>query len=321
MTRAVLTIAVGKPVYLAYASNLARSFRHWHPDGDIEFHLVTDQPGELDADLGFVKLHRAEPGSVGRSFTSKLHMGRFLYCDETLFIDADCLCVGHLGEVFHKFSGHSLSVVGAQVSDGDLFGDIASRCRKAGVAWTVRFCGSLYFLRRGALCSEILEFARQLEPQYEELGITKLRGVANEEPLLGLAMGKFAQKPIPEDGTIKADLMFYSARPRVDTLRGTATITNLPDLPVPSPEWNMPGRASPKLVHFNAGWTDDAVYTSETLRLRLIARDHWPAWLATGYVVLLIVLPNAIWLKIKATFRPMYRALFGYRGIQKSERL
>jgi hypothetical protein len=320
-SRAVITIAVGKPIYLEYAKNLARSFRLWHPAEDVEFHLVTDLQGGLDADLAFVRLHLAERGSVGESFTSKLYMDRFLVCEESIFIDADCLCVGHLGVVFDRFAGRGFSVVGRKVSEGELFGDIAFRCRKAGVSWTVRFCGSLYFLRKGQRCSEILAYARELEPKYEELGIVKLRGTANEEPLLGLAMARFGEEPIPEDGTIKADLMFYSGRPRVDTLRGVAEVSSLPGLPQHNPEWNMPALAFPKLVHFNAGWTEESTYISEVLRLRLIARYKWPAWLATAYVVLFVELPNALWSRLKSILRPVYRGVFGYRSVKKSARL
>ena len=41
-TRAVLTIATGKWVYLNMAIALARSFLWWHRDSSIEFYIATD---------------------------------------------------------------------------------------------------------------------------------------------------------------------------------------------------------------------------------------------------------------------------------------
>lgn len=321
ISRAVITIAVGKPVYLEYASNLARSFRHWHPQGDIEFHLVTDQQGEFDADLAFVRLHRTEPGSIGRSFTSKLHMDRFLVCDETLFIDADCLCVGHLGPVFEKFAGRTFSLVGRKMTSGEHFGDIEERCRKVGVPWTVKFVGSVYFLRRGDRCTEILAFARGLEARYEELGLTRLRGSYNEEPLLGLAMGNFGEEPVAEDGTVKADLMFYGARPKVDVYRGLADLRNRPGSPKPYPEWQMPDAVMPRIVHFNANWAESPPYTSEATRMRLVAALHLPRWLATAYTTAVMSWPHLLWSVAKDAFRPVYRRFFGYRKVKTSDRI
>ncbi len=319
--RAVLTIAVGKPVYLYYASNLARSFHYWHPDDDIEFHLVTDSNHALDPDLNFVHVHGIDAGHIGQSFTSKLHIDQFLDCDETLFIDADCLCAGHLGFVFEKFEKNSFSLIGEKVSEGELFGDIAFRCRKIGVPWTVRFCGSVYFFRKGKKCSDILAYARELEMQYEELGLVKLRGVPNEEPLLGLAMAKFGEEPIADDGTIKTDLMFYNGSLKLDVFGGVAEVSKgIIDSKLDE-EWNIPVRAQPKLVHFNASWTQLPPYTSQSTCMRLVGVNHWPKLLAIIYVKLLIEYPHTTWSGLKNILRKPYHFLFGYRKVQRSDRL
>lgn len=320
-TRAVLTIAVGKPVYLRYATNLARSFARWHPRRDIAFHLVTDASGPLERDLDFVRVHRVPAGAIGASFTSKLHMDRFAEADETLFVDADCLCVGHLGPAFDRFAGRHFSLVGACVSEGELFGDIAMRCRAIGVPWTIRFCGSLYYMRRGARCAEILAYARSLEPRYAELGLVPLRGTANEEPLIGLAMARYGEEPVPEDGSLKADVMFYGERPVVRVragealLRGHAAVAHL------FPGWRMPEVARPLLVHFNGGWTEDLPYLSESMRLRLTGLHGWPDWLADAAVFARLEAPLGGWQRLKDAARPLYRMLFGHRRVSGSERM
>lgn len=200
--RAVLTLAVGKEIYVQMAANLARSFRWWHRDSDIRFFLATDRKDLVPPDLRDIGIVELQPGELGGGFSPKLHLDRLAPADETLFLDADCLCVANLEPVFDKFSGHEVSVVGREEVDGELFGDIAARCRAVGAPWAPRFCGGLYYVKKGTVSEEIFRQARQLEGRYDELGINRLRGVPNEEPLIGLGMALAGQRPLPEDGSI-----------------------------------------------------------------------------------------------------------------------
>ena len=110
MNRAVLTIATGKPVYLELATTLARSFHVWNRDNDIEFVLVTDMPEEVPADLDWVKVVELEPGQYGYGFSPKLYLNEIATAAQTLFVDADCLCVGSLKPIFDRFAGRPVSV-------------------------------------------------------------------------------------------------------------------------------------------------------------------------------------------------------------------
>ena len=66
--RAVFTIATGRPVYLAMAAALARSFRLRHRGSDIRFFLATDKDrAELPADLADLDLIRLDPGGFSGS--------------------------------------------------------------------------------------------------------------------------------------------------------------------------------------------------------------------------------------------------------------
>ena len=93
---AAFTIAVGKPIYLEMACALARSFRLWHR-GDIVFFLATDAGAcALPKDLRDLPLIPLAPGQYGRGFTPKLFLDKIAPADHSMFIDADCLCVGEL---------------------------------------------------------------------------------------------------------------------------------------------------------------------------------------------------------------------------------
>jgi len=321
-TRAVLTIAVGKPIYLAMALNLARSFFWWNGKSGIRFFLATDQAPKLPQDLaGAIELIHLEAGAFGTGFSPKLYLDKMAPADETLFIDADCLCVAPLGPVFDTFIGCEVSVVGREESEGELFGDIAARCRAVGVKAVPRFCGGLYFLRKGLVTQRVFDSARQFAERYDELGLKRLRGVSNEEPLIGLAMALHDQHPIPEDGTIKAEPMFFSGRADVDVLKGRAKLTNLPAQPSPAPEWKMPTSARPRVVHFNSSFAEKPPYTTEVLRLQKIAEQRWPIFLASTYASIVRTLPFAVAEFVKTKLRPLYRRFFGVRKVRPSKRI
>ena len=319
--RAVLTLALGKPVYIKMAYNLARSFLWWHHDSDIEFFLATDSREALPPDLVKIHVIPLEKGQYGTGFSPKLHLDRIAPADETLFLDADCLCVADLAPVFEKFCGREVSVAGRTEIDGELFGDIAARCRAVGAPWTVRFCGGLYYLKKGEVCTEVFRIARQLETRYDALGITRLRGVPNEEPLIGLGMALCGQEPVPEDGLIKAEPMFFSARSEIDVFMGRARLFNVPTKAKPYPEWQIPAEARPAVVHFNGAFAEEPPYTTGVLRLKQVMKNVWPLPLATLYAALCRALPFWIMWQVKEKLRPAYHSLFGPRAVKRTGRV
>ena len=318
--RAVLTIATGKPIYLRMACHLARSFLVWHRESHIKFFIATDQPFTPPADLAGISVLRFKPGELGEGFSAKLHLDRLAPASETLFIDADCLCSANLDMVFERFKDREVSVVGREESQGELFGDIAARCRAVGVAWVPRFCGGLYYLRRGKASEAIFQKARELEGQYDQLGLGRLRGLPNEEPLVGLAMALAGQRPVPDDATIKAEPMFFSGRTELDVFAGTARLFNVPGRPRPYPEWKIPDEAHPAIVHFNCAFAEQPPYTTEALRLEKVLKDRWPLPFATAYAGLKCTLPFKVQERVKSRLRPCYRALFGTRPVRRSAR-
>ncbi len=319
MSRAVLTLAVGKAVYLDMAINLARSFRLWHAGDNIEFHIVTDRADQLPADIRFAHVRTIKPGEFGTGFSPKLHLDEFAPAEETLFVDGDCLCVRNLNFAFDAFRNHDVGVIGECRSSGEHFGDIAIRCRRFKLPWVPVFVGGIYFLRRGKTTRRVFSTARSCFAAYDEDGFVRLRGVPNEEPLIGVGLASFGQKPLRDDGTIKADAMFYYNRTRMNVLKGTALLTG--GGRCPSVFWTLetPQSANPALVHFNASYAEQPPYTSETATLRKVALK-WPCFAARLYAYLVTTLPFFLTSAAKALLRPIYRVLFGFRSVRTSSR-
>ena len=319
--RAVLTLALGKPLYIEMAYNLARSFLWWHQDSDIRFILATDSKDPMPEELRKIDVIRLETGQYGQGFSPKLQLDRITPAEETLFLDADCLCTANLEPVFDKFRGCEVSVVGRKEVDGTLFGDIAARCRAVGAPWAPRFCGGLYYLKKGETCDAVFRAARTLEARYDELGIARLRGMPNEEPLIGLGMALNDQAPIPEDGTIKAEPLFFSGPVEIDVFAGRARLSDSPSISKPYMEWQIPAEARPAVVHFNDDFANHPPYTTEALRLKKVLHHRWPIPLATAYAFISCTLPFWIGEQLKNTLRPAYHALFGPRTVKRSNRV
>lgn len=320
--RAVLTLATGKPYYTWLAVNLARSFLICNEGGGIRFVLATNHPERVPRDVAeAVEIRVLPDGELPGGFSAKLHLDELAPAKRTLFIDADCLVAGPLGPVFERFAGRAVSVVGRMISEGENFGDVAFRCRAVGVGAVPLLCGGLYYLEPGPACRAVYQTARDLKGRYAELGMTPLRNVENEEPLMGLAMAIHGQAPVPEDGTIKADAMFFSRLPEVDVFGGRAMVRNHPRRPKLYPFWQVPEVARPVVVHFNASFAQHPPYTSEAARMAMVRAKGWPLMMATAVGWAGIVLPFRAKEGIKAIFRPAYHWIFGPRKVKASPRV
>ena len=316
--RAVLTLALGQPVYIQMAANLARSFRYWHRRSDIRFAVATDQPEHLPPDVREgVETVPVDAGQYGTGFSPKLHMDKLAPAEETLFIDADCLVAGSLEPVFERFDGHEVSVIGQMMSSGEWWGDIATRRRKLDVAEVPVFVGGVYYLRKSTASRRVYETARELEARYEELGMVKLRGVPNEEPLVSLGMALHGQRPVPDDGSIKADAMCFPSGIEFDVFEGHSVFRNNTDR-----EFSMLSlqEARPVIGHFNDRFAERDPYTHEATRLRKVLADGWPLTAAGAYAKARHTLPQHTVRTTKEVLRPLYHRIFGTREVTQSAR-
>lgn len=320
LQRAVLTLATGKPLYVQMAVNLARSFKLWHKDSAIKFTLATDQKHVIPPDLSDIDIIELQPGQYGKGFSTKLHLDKLAPAQQTLFIDADCLCVASLESVFECFAGHAVSVVGKTISHGDFFGNVAEVCRRFKIKELPVFVGGLYYLEKGAVSSSIYAKARELEPQYDEIGLVRLRNLPNEEPLMAIAMAMHSQMPIPDDGSIKAEPMHFPSGVEIDVFQGSAALWNQPDDLRYLSTWHLT-EAHPLIVHFHSTDTERNPYTREVIRLQKVMAERWSIRAASAYAFATCSVPQTSISFLKDTFRPMYRRLFGFRHVSPSKRV
>ncbi|MEO7174228.1 MAG: hypothetical protein ABI002_00455, partial [Saprospiraceae bacterium] len=270
LKRAVITIATGKRVYFDMAIALARSYLLWNKNTDIQFFIVTDRLDELPQDLAKISIMRFKPGELGVGFSMKLKLDQIAPAEQTLFIDADCLCFGSLESVFDRFSGHAVSVIGGSISSGQWFGDIAKICTLFSVSEIPKFNGGVYYLEPGAKATSVYEKARELEHKYDELGLVRLRGSANDELLMSIAMAVEGCSGIEDDGTIHGDVGSCPKLVSLDVLSGQACLYN-PEPPDPLyRDWYPARKIRPLVVHCLGDFTVKWPYRAEEKLLQLV---------------------------------------------------
>lgn len=321
MKRAAFTIATGRPIYLQMAFALARSFRRWNANSDIEFFIVTDAPITVfPGDLKDTKLIGIRDGQYGSGFVPKLHLDKMAPAECSLFIDADCLCVRSLEETFSAFRGHAVSAVGREISTGEWCGDIRIRCQRFGLTAVPRFNGGIYYLEPGERCSRIFQTAREILPSYDDYGFTRLRQSPNEEPLISLAMAIHGEKPIEDTGRIMNCLLDAPAGIELDVLQGRAVL-HCPRNHPQRTGWHDLTEMRPAVVHLNAIDVRDYPYSAEVLKLQLIYQRKLPAVLARLWTAIYCTAPSVSLLAAKKILRPLYRLTFGVRKIRANGRL
>ncbi len=313
-SRAVITLAMGRPVYLELACNLARSFLHWNRDNGITFHIFSDLDFIPPPDLHDVKIQQVGEKKLGTGFSTKLWLDALAPAEQTLFVDSDCICFGSLAPVFDRFKGKSVCVIGEARKEGEFFGDIAKMRQDLNLPWVPVFVGAIYYLEKGSVSKSVFEFARSLEKQYDALKLVRLRGSPNDEPLIGLAMARHELSPLPDTGEIKADAMHYQTFSKIDVLSGQVSVTN------PVPGKPVPPSANPAIFHFNCHFTESRQYRRECSRLEKVTRHRWPRWLATAFAFFRHDVPLVFWEKARQALRPLFHAIFGPRRIATQAR-
>ena len=185
-TKGVLTIASGQPKYARQAIDLARSIR-LH-DLDLPLAVATDLDAALFA--GMYDFVIPWDFTQWQGLLSKLEAYDATPFDTTLFLDADCLAVRSLHEVFDLFGAQQFGVYGTQRTDAIWFRGIEDRIGTfAGTDMFPVFNGGLYFFRKSELAADIFRRAKALKSEYDVLGLRRhLHQSYNEEPLVSLAM-------------------------------------------------------------------------------------------------------------------------------------
>jgi hypothetical protein len=319
--RSVLTMATGKKLYVDMAVNLARSFRLWHHDNEITFHLATDMQYYIPKDVKkYIEIIPLEPDELGKGFSPKLHLDKLARPGQTLFIDSDCLIYGNLNPVFKAFEGHHVSVVGTYIANGEWFGDVPSICKKFNVAHLPKFNGGIYYLEQGAESKQVYETARKLEAGYDDIGFIRLRGRPNDEVLMALAMELHHETPIRDDGSILAEFVNFQSGIRSNLISGNIEIYNDPTHPNYQKNWHLT-EASPLVVHFLGHHNQLMPYIKEIRQLKYLMHDGYPVRMARLLTFAGVTLPFKIMKNLKTILRPVYKTIIGTRKVKKSERI
>lgn len=321
LKRHIITIATGKKIYLEMATNLARSFFYWHKESDISFQLVTDLQQFIPAEIkDKIEVISIKPDEYGEGFLPKISLDHFVSEGQTLFIDSDCLIFGNLDSVFKKFKGHSVSVIGKYISDGEWFGDVAGICKKFNVPHYPKFNGGIYYLEKGILASKVYEKARELEKDYEKIGFVKFRKQSADEVLMALAMQLYDQSPIPDDGTILSDPQCCQGKYAVDIISGATQLNNPPYPNKLHQSWYPFTTVSPLIVHFLGHHSEHFPYKTEVFRIKKAFNNQIGLFTDLSGEILVHV-PMLILKFLKDTLRPLYRLTIGTRSVKQSKRI
>lgn len=321
MSKSVLTLAVGKQLYIDMAVALARSFYIWNKDAGIDFYIATDNKNLIAADvLKWVKVIKLQPGELGEGFSTKLHLDKIAPSDKTLFIDSDCLIVKPLTELFDKLDGKAVAVVGTFISEGEWFGDVKTVCLRVGVTKIPKFNGGLYYVEKGETATKVYQKARELEPQYDEIGLVRLRNKPNDELLMALAMAYYKQEPISEDGKILGELVNFQSGIEINVLKGNCTLKNNPKHPNYEPSWPLQ-IGHPIVVHFLGDHTNKYPYLREKRLLKELFENKKTVFASKVIAFFCVTIPFQFKAVVKNIFRPIYHSIFGYRKIATSERV
>jgi hypothetical protein len=317
--RGIITLATTKAVYFEMAVNLARSFVRWNDLSRLSFTIVTDLPKQLPPDLSGVNLIHLAPGSLGAGFAPKLHLDRIAPAEHTLFVDADCLCMGALEPIFQRFRGRAVSVVGGTISRGEWFGDVGAICARFSVPALPKFNGGIYYVEPGPKAKAVYDRARALEKIYDELGLVRLRGRPNDELLIAIAMAVEGCEGIPDDGTIVGDLFSCPEAIQIDVLSGRCRLRNPPTPDPRHRDWFALAEVEPRIVHFLGHHVQGWRYRNEALKLLMVSRLKQPPPLARLFGSI-----YAAWFGLieqtKDQLRPTFRRLFGTRKIRAGVR-
>ena len=321
-SRAVITLATTKMIYVDMALVLARSFVFWNRDSGIPFHLFTDVEFELPRELqGHVEVSRMPAGALGTGFSPKLHLDKLAPADQTMFIDADCMVMGPLAPIFERFAGRAVSVFGARMTVGIWWGDVGAILKRIGKPAMYGFNGGLYYVERGATATKVYARARELEGLYDEWGLARLRGRPNDEVLMAIAMAEHDLAAVLDDGTIMVPYNSYQVFDELDVFAGRCSMTNPPPGAKKHREGVPVRTVHPVIPHFVDTYTHHWRYLAEAERLRLHLQSGMPRWVARIYTFATISIPGWIKMNGKEWLRPLYRALFGVRAVKANERV
>jgi hypothetical protein len=226
-----------------------------------------------------------------------------------------------LANVFERFEGKSICVVGGTISSGEWFGNVSEICARFDVVELPKFNGGVYYLEPGPIASSVYERARALELEYDAIGLRRLRGRPNDELLMAIAMAENHCRALPDDGTIFGDLYACPELVELDVLLGRCRMLNPPFPHKNHRPWYPTGEIRPLVAHFLGNFTESGNYRAEELALYLKSASQCPSETARLIARLVVLYPGRAIETAKNKLRPIYHWLFGVRSIGANKRM
>jgi hypothetical protein len=251
----IITIAQGKKRYIDMAVNLAISLRASSPG--IPLAVITDSTDEnLKKYFDFIIPINPD---YGIGLIQKLRIYEYSCFEKTLFIDADCLAVRPVEFLFRLFSGHEISCIGHKRTSGKLFGLEANEImERFSIPYVIGHNGGVYYFKKGEKARVVFEEAIRLLKEYDSIGIERLRGNINEEPLLAFAMSIHRIEPVDDKGEGMRTPVGQRGVFKIDVLKGYCEF------------YKYDEKVSPAIMHFGGNYPEAFHYLREVKKLHLV---------------------------------------------------
>ena len=251
--RGYVTIATGKTHYYRIAKNLLDSYRV-NASGAYPFAIICDRENEYTAAFDKVVLM----DNPSHSYMDKLRLFDCLPWDETIFIDADCLCYGDIDRWWELFAQHGsdFSVFGCAYEDLNTdkgwFLTAGMGEYRDQIHYVPSFSGGIYYLKRTELCRKVFEVAKHAASHYREYPFAIFKAPA-DEPVIALGMAVTDCRPVE-----CRDVGLYTYKRFMQA-----------DIDVPRAAWLRDHVWEPiQLIHWGNFGTMKAFYLFESAKVR-----------------------------------------------------
>ena len=265
MKQAFFTYSSGiKYLHLAYT--LARSYLY-HNGNNIPFYIVSNNDFKLPKDLeDYISKKIISKEMAGKGLDFKLQLDLIAPEAESIFIDADSIIYGPILNLFSLFPKANLNVIGTKVKMGEWVDEsIPYLIEEFKLKYVIRYCGALYYLRKGEPLSNLFNSARELKKNRK---FQQHRHNFNEEPILSILMSKLETEPIIDDGNIWGDLFHFNAGTSLNVLCNEQPV--LFNSPLDQNKFWLPnGHYSPSIIHMGSSFYNKNPWLFDSLKLKL----------------------------------------------------
>lgn len=294
----VLIIATGNIRYAKLAINLAKSIRLNCPF--IPIAVVSDHADLLNQNPKLFQILVQPNSNWGFGFEQKLKMYDYSPFQKTLFIDADCLVVRDIIELFRLFNGKAVSVLGHFIEKGNFIGTTVEKLTaRYGEIQIPTFNGGVYYFEKTELSEKIFRFANKIfYDEYDSLGLIKFNGNRGDEPVMAISMAVHGMTPVSNNCKWMYTPVGQSGVFEMDILKQYCVF------------FKHGIRVTPAIMHFGGGYPEAFHYRREVRKLDLHLKYKFPKFLASFIV-------NATWNTVYAGFVFFYRLLKSMIGKAK----